>query len=279
MKLTANGKVLNLNSPVIMGILNATPDSFSDGGQFNRSESAFTHAMDMINAGAKIIDIGGESTRPGAEIVSTASELERVIPVITAIRAQSDVWISLDSSNPVVMQAAIDAGVDLLNDVRSFQQRGALEVAANSGLPLCIMHMQGQPKTMQDNPEYSSVCDEVLAWLAQRKIEMLEAGVNPSNIIYDPGFGFGKTMHHNFDLLAQTEKILSQKQPVLIGLSRKTMFGQLLGLEAPKARKNASVVAAFYAAQQGAHILRVHDVAETFQALSILSAVSSNHKS
>ena len=273
MKLTNTSRQLDLSTPQIMGILNATPDSFSDGGQFSDVDRAYDHAMRMIEQGASIIDIGGESTRPGATAVGEQEELHRVIPLIERLRNATDTWLSLDSSNAVVMQEACVAGIDLLNDVRSFSAPGALAVAINSQLPICIMHMLGTPSTMQLDPCYSQVVDDVTEWLQLKMDELVKAGVSKDKIICDPGFGFGKTMNHNFQLLASVDRIVALGCPVLIGLSRKSMFGQLLTIETPAERITASVVAAYQAATAGAHIFRVHDVEQTKHALAVLAAL------
>jgi dihydropteroate synthase len=258
-----------------MGILNVTPDSFSDGGRFNRGQAAVTHALNMVQDGASIIDIGGESTRPGAEPVSINDELERVIPVIEAIRQHSDVAISVDTSKPVVMQAAIDAGADMVNDVNALQADGAIEFCARRQVPVCLMHKQGSPKTMQLNPSYRDVLAEVTAFLLQRAQACERAGLDGRNIILDPGFGFGKTLQNNLSLLKGIAQICTHGYPVLVGISRKSMFGQLLGLDVDQ-RLTASVTAAVLAYQRGARVFRVHDVRPTCDALRLCDAVDQN---
>ncbi|MGB1297169.1 MAG: dihydropteroate synthase [Psychrobium sp.] len=272
MKINNNNKTLDLSQPQIMGILNVTPDSFSDGGKFNQQDVAVKQALQMIDDGATIIDIGGESTRPGAALVSLDEELNRVIPVIKAIREVSKVWISIDTSKAQVMKQAIAAGADLINDVRALSEEGALTVAAKANVPVCIMHMQGQPKTMQDNPSYIDVIDEVCEFLESRITECISAGIKRENIILDPGFGFGKTMEHNFRLVNKFSQFLKFELPLLAGLSRKSMFDHLLGLKVEE-RLASSLTGALLCAQQGAHILRVHDVKETSHMLKVMQAV------
>lgn len=261
----------SLNCPAIMGILNVTPDSFSDGGQFHPLDSALRHAELMIAAGADIIDVGGESTRPGAADVSEQLELDRVLPVIEAIKSRFDTIISLDTSKPTVMREGAAAGVSMLNDVRALQEPGALEIAAATGLPVCLMHMQGQPRSMQHAPRYTDVVAEVKQFLLDRRQICIEAGIKSSQIILDPGFGFGKNLSHNLALLRGLGELCAEA-PVLIGLSRKRMFGQILGSESGS-RVVASVTAALLCVQRGASIVRVHDVQETAHALDVYRAV------
>jgi dihydropteroate synthase len=268
-------KQLVLDRPHVMAILNVTPDSFSDGGRYNCLDSALSRAREMIAAGVSIIDIGGESTRPGAPEVSVEDELTRVIPVIEAIRAESDIWISIDTSKAEVMKQAIGAGADLINDVRSLQEPGALEVAVQADVPVCIMHMQGQPSTMQSNPEYNDLLSEVTQFLEQRVKQCLHAGMRRENVILDPGFGFGKTVEHNYHLLANMEKFHALGLPVLAGMSRKSMIYKLLEKE-PAECMVASVSCAVIAAEKGAQIIRVHDFVETLEALKIVQAVRNN---
>mgnify|MGYP006147640989 FL=1 len=272
MKISNQNKTLDLTYPQVMGILNVTPDSFSDGGRFDHIDAALEQARTMIRDGATIIDIGGESTRPGAEDVSEEQELDRVIPIIEAIRAESEVWISIDTSKPQVMKKAVAAGADLINDVRALTVKGALDVAAQTGVPVCIMHMKGQPQNMQDNPQYQDVIDEVADFLNERIAQCLKAGIKRENIVLDPGFGFGKTMDHNFRLINQFNRLLDFELPVLAGLSRKSMFDHLLGLKVDE-RLASSLTGALLCAQQGAHILRVHDVKETADMLKIMKTV------
>ena len=262
----------DLDRPVIMGILNVTPDSFSDGGQYNRPELALQQAFRMIDEGADIIDIGGESTRPGADAVSVDQELERVIPVIESLRKDSDVAISIDTSKAVVMREAVRAGAGMINDVAALAGEGAIETAATSGVPVCLMHMQGEPRTMQQSPEYPrGVVQEVTEYLLQR-VEVAErAGITRDNLVIDPGFGFGKTLQHNFQLLEGLAQLQSIGLPILVGMSRKSMIGNLLGVGLEE-RLAGSLAAAVLAMERGASIFRVHDVAETRQALMVVSA-------
>jgi len=255
-----------------MGILNVTPDSFSDGGRYDRHDAAVEHALSMQAAGASIIDIGGESTRPGAQPVTVEQELERVVPVIEALRRQSDVAISIDTMKPEVMQAAIEAGADMVNDVNALQAEGAVEVCARWAVPVCLMHKQGTPQTMQDNPQYGDVVEEVAVFLQQAADRCIEGGIAADRIMLDPGFGFGKTLENNLSLLKGTDRLCQLPYPVLIGVSRKSMFGMLLGREVDD-RMVASVAAAVIAWQKGARLFRVHDVAETCDALKLCEAV------
>ncbi|MGB2078725.1 MAG: dihydropteroate synthase [Vibrio sp.] len=256
-----------------MGILNATPDSFSDGGRYNSVDKALKHAQTMIEQGATMIDVGGESTRPGASEVSVEEELSRVIPVVEAIRQRFDVWISVDTSKAIVMQEAAQVGMDMINDIRSLTEPNALETAAKLQLPVCIMHMQGQPKTMQDAPSYDDVFGEVTEFLTKRIAECVEAGLLRNQIVLDPGFGFGKTLEHNYQLLSNLAKTHRFGLPVLSGLSRKTMIHKLLDVK-PQDATMGSVTGALLSAMQGAQILRVHDVLETKQALDVWQQTS-----
>ncbi len=265
-------RILSLASPVVMGILNTTPDSFSDGGRFTHVDVAVQHGLQMRDDGARIIDVGGESTRPGAPQVSLDDELARVIPVIEALRAADpEVVISIDTSKTVVMAEAIAAGADFINDVRALQEPGALQLAAKLQVPVCLMHMQGQPRTMQVSPHYNDVSQDVLAWLGKRASECEAAGIHPQQIILDPGFGFGKTLEQNYQLLQQFHCFVDSGYAVLAGMSRKSMIGNLLARDASQ-RLAGSLACATIAAMQGAHIIRVHDVKETVDALKIVSA-------
>lgn len=257
---------------VVMGILNVTPDSFSDGGRFNQSDNALKQALRMQREGAELIDIGGESTRPGATLVSLDEELARVIPVIEKIREHSEVAISIDTSKPEVMQAAIKAGASMINDVNALHADGAVEVCAKYQVPVCLMHKQGAPQTMQDNPQYDDVVDEVKQYLVSRIQHCIAAGIKVENVIVDPGFGFGKNLENNLCLLKEINQFCTLDVPVLVGISRKSMFGQLLGREVDE-RLVASTSAAVIAYQQGARFFRVHDVAETCDALKLCEAV------
>ncbi|WP_038219401.1 dihydropteroate synthase [Vibrio scophthalmi] len=275
MKITANNKTLDLSQPHVMAILNVTPDSFSDGGQFHSLDNALMQAEKMITAGVSIIDIGGESTRPGAPDVTLEEELARVIPVIKAIRAKYDVWISIDTSKAEVMRQAIAAGADIINDVRSLREPGALEVAAHAGLPICLMHMQGQPRSMQTNPHYDDLLQEVGDFL-QERIDACEAvGIAREQLILDPGFGFGKTLAHNYQMLAHLERFHQFNLPLLAGMSRKSMLFKLLD-KAPSECVAASVSCATIAAMKGAQIIRVHDFEQTLDAVKVVSATLNN---
>ncbi|WP_261884835.1 dihydropteroate synthase [Vibrio pomeroyi] len=276
MILKAHNKTLILDRPHVMGILNVTPDSFSDGGKFNSLDNALLQVERMIQAGVSIIDIGGESTRPGAPDVSLEEELARVIPVIEAIRAKFDVWISIDTSKAEVMRQAVEAGADLINDVRALQEPGALEAAADANVPVCLMHMKGQPRTMQANPSYDDVLMDVEAFL-QERVEACEAvGISKEQLILDPGFGFGKTIEHNYHLLSHLEKFHTLGLPVLAGMSRKSMIFKLLD-KAPADCMVASVTCATIAAMKGAQIIRVHDVEDTLEAMKIIEVMNNNH--
>jgi len=259
--------------PLIMGILNVTPDSFSDGGRFAALPAAVEHARDMVSAGADIIDIGGESTRPGARPVGEQQELDRVVPIIEALVGQLahtgefDVTLSIDTSKPAVMRAAVAAGAGLINDVRALQEPGALQAASEAGVPVCLMHMQGRPADMQADPTYTDVVEQVLAFLHERRAAAVAAGIPAGRVLLDPGFGFGKRLEHNLALFAALPRF-AQAAPVLVGVSRKGMIGELL--DDPGAdRMIGSVTAALMAARHGAAILRVHDVRATAQALAV----------
>lgn len=265
-------RLLDLRQVQIMGILNFTPDSFSDSGKFFSLDKALVQVEKMLNDGAYIIDIGGESTRPNAPIVSEAEELDRVIPLIEAVRQRFDCLISVDSSKPVVFREAARAGVDMLNDIRALTEPQALETAAELALPVCLMHMQGTPQTMQQAPHYDDLLDDVADFLNQRIFACLQAGIEQSHIILDPGFGFGKTIEHNFALLKHLNAFVASGFPVLAGLSRKSMIGAVTNQPVEK-RLVGSVVGALLAAQNGAKILRVHDVEATADALKVWQAM------
>ena len=268
MKLTANNKTLDLSTPKIMGILNFTPDSFSDSGKFFQLDKALFQVETMLKQGASIIDIGGESTRPMAEEVTLEEELERVVPLVEAVRKRFDCWISVDSSKAQVMQEAAKVGMDLINDIRALQEPDALQTAARLALPVCIMHMQGQPRTMQLNPHYDDVVADILKFMQQRTEQCLALGIKKENLLWDPGFGFGKSVQHNYCLLQQFAVFCEQGFPVLAGISRKSMIGAVLDKPVEQ-RTVGSVAAALIAAMKGASILRVHDVGETADALKI----------
>ncbi|WP_109408499.1 dihydropteroate synthase [Proteus genomosp. 4] len=274
MKLIARGRELNLSTPQVMGILNVTPDSFSDGGTHNSLNDAVNHAAKLIAEGASIIDIGGESTRPGANDVSINEELQRVVPVVEAIRQRFDVWISVDTSKAQVITESANVGASIINDIRSLQEPGALEAAAKTGLPVCIMHMQGDPKTMQQSPHYENVMIDVDCFLRENIQRCVDAGIEKNQIILDPGFGFGKNLAHNYQLLAHLSELHHFGLPILAGMSRKSMVGQLLNVP-PQERVAGSVACAVIAAMQGAQIIRVHDVKETVDAMKVVQATLS----
>jgi dihydropteroate synthase len=261
----------------VMGILNATPDSFSDGGRWSSRDRALRHALDMIAAGADIIDVGGESTRPGSQDVAAAEELDRVVPVIEAIVAESDVPVSIDTSKPEVMEAAVSAGAAMINDVCALRAEGALETAARSGVPVCLMHMQGRPRDMQADPTYDDVVAEVGAFLTDRAKVCEAAGIAADRIFIDPGFGFGKTLDHNLELFRGLSELCRLGYPVLVGISRKSMLGAITGKPVDQ-RLAASVAAAVLAARRGAAVVRVHDVAETVDALKIAEALAAEDR-
>lgn len=263
---------LNLNRPHVMGIVNVTPDSFSDGGKFAQTSLAVEHALKLVDEGADILDIGGESTRPNAVPVSLQEELDRVIPVIEALVSQVNIPLSIDTYKPQVMQAAIAAGASIVNDIRALQEADALNIVAASDAGVCLMHMQGTPQTMQINPQYNDVVAEVKAFLQQRLLMCEAAGIARDRILLDPGFGFGKTRAHNITLVQHLASFTSLDQPVLVGLSRKSVLGQVTGHDVD-ARLYASVAASVISAMVGAKILRVHDVKATVEALKIVSAI------
>lgn len=255
----------------VMGILNVTPDSFSDGGRFAGRDDALRQAERMLAEGADVLDVGGESTRPGAGGVSVDEELERVLPVIEALARITDKPISIDTSKAGVMRAAVAAGAAMINDVRALREEGALEAAADLCVPVCLMHMQGRPRTMQQDPDYENVVDEIAAFLGARVDACTEAGIPRERIVLDPGFGFGKTVAHNVELLANLRQLRQLGLPVLAGLSRKSTLGSITGRDVDD-RVAASVAAAVIAVRNGASIVRVHDVAETLDALKVAAA-------
>lgn len=276
MQLSLPSGTLDLKTTQVMGVLNVTPDSFSDGGAYSDAEAAVERALQMVAEGAALIDIGGESTRPGAAVVSTQEEIDRVVPVIELFSRQSAVPVSLDTSKPEVMRAGVQAGAQMLNDVRALTIPGALEAAADLQVPVCLMHMQGTPKNMQNSPIYQDVTNDIKSYLEERVAAAIRAGIRRDQLIVDPGFGFGKTLQHNLQLLRNLDKFVDTDMPLLVGLSRKSMIGKLLENVAPAGasvdideRLAGSVTLALYAAQKGAHIVRVHDVRETVAALTI----------
>ncbi|MCH8499449.1 MAG: dihydropteroate synthase [Marinobacter sp.] len=266
------GRNLDLNRCHVMGVLNVTPDSFSDGGRFNQRDVALAHAERMVADGASFIDVGGESTRPGAAPVSVQQELDRVCPVIEALAGNLEAVISVDTSTPEVMAEAVRLGAGLINDVRALQRPGALAVAAQAGVPVCLMHMQGQPDTMQEAPQYRQVVTDVSHFLMARVQAAREAGVPAEGLLLDPGFGFGKTLAHNLALLRELDQLRVLGYPLLVGMSRKSMLGQITGREVDD-RLPASLAAATIAAIKGAAIIRVHDVRETVDAVRVVAAM------
>lgn len=273
--LRCGAKLLDLSSPVVMGVLNVTPDSFSDGGSFVGRDKAVARAGDMLESGAAIIDVGGESTRPGAAPVSVQEELDRVMPVVEALIREFQCIVSVDTSTPEVMLAAANAGAGLINDVRALQRPGALDVVASLGLPVCLMHMQGQPGTMQQNPNYKSIEREVMGFFVQRIDACVSAGVSKERLLLDPGFGFGKTLEHNMSLLSGLAGFSLLGLPLLVGVSRKTMIGEIVNKPVDQ-RLCGSVAAAVLAVERGANIVRVHDVPETVDALKVVAAMRGN---
>jgi dihydropteroate synthase len=265
--------LFSLDRPLVMGIVNVTPDSFSDGGHFFSSQRAIAHGLSLRAAGADILDIGGESTRPGAAAVSAEAELERVLPVLAGLR-DCGAALSVDTMKPEVMRAALAAGADMINDVRALQAPGALEAVAHSDCGLCLMHMQGEPRGMQNQPHYRDVVAEVGQFLQGRVVAAIQAGIDRKRLLVDPGFGFGKTLEHNIALFRALDQF-RQIAPVLAGVSRKSMLGLITGRPV-EARLAASIAAALLAARRGAAILRVHDVAETVDVLKIMNALGEN---
>lgn len=263
---------LDLARPHVMGIVNVTPDSFSDGGKYESTEKAVEHALQLVAEGADILDIGGESTRPGATPVSLGEELRRVVPVFEALSKIVKVPLSIDTYKPEVMAAAIAAGADIVNDVRALQEPGALEIVAKSDAGVCLMHMQGTPLTMQENPQYTDVVAEVKAFLSSRLADAQTAGIAAERIVLDPGFGFGKRTVHNLTLLQELQSIADLGRPLLVGLSRKSVLGQIAGGDV-YVRLHASLAASVISAMKGARIIRVHDVKATADALRVVSAV------
>jgi len=288
-KVSSRDKTLDLSQPHVMGILNVTPDSFSDGGQFTAIDSAITHAKDMIGAGATIIDIGGESTRPNAAIVATNEELQRVIPVVKAIRQQlgDGVWLSIDTSNPIVMQAAFEAGADIWNDVRALKREGAAKMAAKLDVPVMVMHMRGEPTTMNNLAQYDDVTKEVSTELTARIVEVTSLGVKREKIIIDPGFGFAKNYEHHCALLSQLERLQTLGLPMMFGISRKRFLAEVLRKSGVEALANTQALerdavgtaAGIFALQQGASIIRTHNVAMMQQAVTLWQQLSAYNQS
>ena len=288
-KVTSRDKTLDLSQPHVMGILNVTPDSFSDGGQFTAIDSAITHAKDMIGAGATIIDIGGESTRPNAAIVATNEELQRVVPVVKAIRQQlgNGVWLSIDTSNPIVMQAAFEAGADIWNDVRALKREGAAEMAAKLDVPVMLMHMRGEPTTMNSLAQYDDVIKEVSTELTARIAEVTSLGVKREKIIIDPGFGFAKNYEHHCALLSELQRLQDLGLPMMFGISRKRFLAEVLSKSGVEALANTQALerdavgtaAGLFALQQGASIIRTHNVAMMQQAVTLWQQLSAYNQS
>ena len=286
-KISSRNKTLNLSEPHIMGILNVTPDSFSDGGRFNAVENAVAHCQQMMDNGATIIDIGGESTRPNADTVSTTEELQRVVPVVQAIRQHcgDDIWLSIDTSNPEVMQAAFDAGADIWNDVRALKRTDAAELAASLDIPVMLMHMRGEPTTMNSLAQYDNVIDEVSTELTTRIKEVTRLGVKQENIIIDPGFGFAKNYEHHCALLSQLDSLQALGLPMMFGISRKRFLGEVLTNSGVKTvqttqaieRDAVGTAAGIFALQQGASIIRTHNVSMMQQAVALWSQLSAYH--
>jgi dihydropteroate synthase len=272
-QLDCAGRALKLDRPRVIGIVNVTPDSFSDGGEHATTAAAIAHGLRLAEEGADALDIGGESTRPGADEVSVDEELRRVLPVIEALARATSLPISIDTSKPEVMRAAVAAGAGMINDVYALRREGALDAAASLNVPVILMHMLGEPRSMQDAPQYDDVVGDVHRFLAERIFAAEMAGIPKARIVVDPGFGFGKTTEHNIVLLARLDTIADLGVPVLAGLSRKRTIGQLTGRDEPHARVHGSVAAHLIAAQRGAKLLRVHDVAATVDALKIWAAV------
>lgn len=259
-----------------MGILNVTPDSFSDGGLFVDADSALVQAKTMVAEGASIIDVGGESTRPGAEPVSAIDEIQRVVPVIEKIAAHLDTTISIDTSKAEVMQAALDAGANMINDVRALSNEGCLSVARDRDVPICLMHSKGMPRTMQKNPVYKDVVSDVFNYLSERISVCVEAGIDRQRLVVDPGFGFGKTLDHNLALAKQLDRFKSLELPILVGVSRKSMFGAILDAEVED-RLHGCLAMTALLIDKGATIIRTHDVAATVDALKTVQAINNNN--
>ena len=291
-KVSSRDKTLDLSQPHVMGILNVTPDSFSDGGQFTAIDSAITHAKDMISAGATIIDIGGESTRPNAAAVSTEEEVQRVVPVVKAIRQQlgdigKDIWLSIDTSNPIIMQAAFEAGADIWNDVRALKREGAAEMAAKLDVPVMLMHMRGEPTTMNNLAQYDDVIKEVSTELTARIVEVTSLGVKREKIIIDPGFGFAKNYEHHCALLSELQGLQDLGLPMMFGISRKRFLAEVLSRSGVEALANTQALerdavgtaAGIFALQQGASIIRTHNVAMMQQAVTLWQQLSAYNQS
>lgn len=272
MELRLGSRILDLSTPAVMGVLNVTPDSFSDGGRFLDLDSALRQAERMAEEGAAIIDVGGESTRPGAAAVSEQAEIERVVPVIEAVASRFDVAVSVDTSKPAVMREAVAAGAAMINDVYALRREGALAEAARHDVAVCLMHMQGEPRTMQEAPHYADVTGEILEFLKAAVAGCRDAGISRDRLVVDPGFGFGKSVDHNLTLLAELHRFAELGLPLVVGLSRKSTLGALTGRPVEE-RLAGGLAAAVLAAERGAHIVRTHDVGRTVDALKVATAV------
>ena len=271
--LDCGGRPLKLDRPRVVGILNVTPDSFSDGGSYANTDEAVAHGLRMVEEGADMLDIGGESTRPGADDVSVEDELSRVVPVLERLAAKTSVPLAIDTSKPEVMRAAVAAGAGMINDVYALRRDGALDAVAELGVPVCLMHMLGEPRSMQDDPHYDDVVGDVHRFLTDRLFACELAGIDRRKVMVDPGFGFGKTLDHNLALLRALERFVNLGSGVYVGLSRKSMIGTITGRQVPAERAAVSVAAALVAVQRGARMVRVHDVSATVDALAVWHAV------
>lgn len=276
-QLRCGSRMLDLSAPVVMGILNVTPDSFSDGGRFTERDAALRQAEQMLKDGAALIDVGGESTRPGAAPVSEQEELDRVVPIVEALNQELGALVSVDTSTAVVIRDSAAAGAGLINDVRALRRPGALAAAAESTLPVCLMHMQGEPGNMQDNPQYDDVTAEVITFLQARIDACLAAGIARDSLLVDPGFGFAKSVNHNLQLMKEMSALRGLNLPILIGVSRKSLFGKVLGRDVNE-RLSGSLAAAVMCVERGAKIVRAHDVQETVDAVRFAHAVLEAHK-
>jgi dihydropteroate synthase len=271
--LDCNGRALVLDRPRVVGIVNVTPDSFSDGGQHDSLDKAYAHALKLVEEGADMLDIGGESTRPGADDVSAEDEIRRVVPLIERLAAATTVPLSIDTSKPEVMRAAVGAGAGMINDVFALRREGALDTAGELRVPVCLMHMQGEPRSMQEAPDYDDVVGEVHRFLTDRLFSCELAGIDRKRVLVDPGFGFGKNLEHNLALLRATARFAELGAGAYLGVSRKSMIGAMTGRTDPAARVHGSVAAALIAVQRGAIMVRVHDVGPTVDALAVWAAV------
>lgn len=275
--LTCGARTLNLSAPVVMGILNVTPDSFSDGGRYTERDAALRQAEQMLRDGAAILDVGGESTRPGAAAVSEQEELDRVVPIVEALSNELDALVSVDTSTAAVISDSAEAGAGLINDVRSLRRPGAMQAAAASQLPVCLMHMLGEPGSMQDNPRYDDVTAEVVAFLREQVAACEQAGIPRERLLVDPGFGFAKTVQHNLQLMQEMAELQALALPILIGVSRKSLFGKVLDRDVSE-RLPGSLAAAVMCVERGAMIVRAHDVKETVDVVRFAHAVRESQR-